>query len=189
MADFKEYRSVSEFPLHTADLPREELESAYHDLRGTYKNLNQSRAQLVRRQQETKEKVAAISTSLKHLNQTLAKVQQEKLQLQQALSHSFEQRRQLETWGEELTQEVKDLTEQVDATAQLLGEFEGVYEEVSQSTNVLSLGQRFWRLIQAARRLLTTDISTLKTPPRVIEEPDPITSESPRDINRSLLDR
>lgn len=188
MADFKEYRSVSEFPLHTADLPREELESAYHDLRGTYKNLNQSRAQLVRRQQETKERVTAISTKLNHLHQTLAKVQQEKLQLQQALSHSLEKREQLQAWGNDLDREVNELTQQVNATARLLGEFEDVYEEVSQSTNILSLGQRFWRLIQAARRLLTTDLSDLKPGPHP-PEPDLFSSESPRDINRKLLDR
>lgn len=188
MADFKEYRSVSEFPKNPSELSREDLESAYQDLRSTYKNLNQSRAQLVRRQQETKEKVAAISTSLDHLNQTLAKVRQEKLQLQQALNHSFEKRRQLETWGNDLDREVNELTQQVNATARLLGEFEEVYEEVSQSTNILSLGQRFWRLIQAARRLLTTDLSDLKPRPNP-PEPDLFSSESPRDINRKLLDR
>jgi hypothetical protein len=56
MADFKEYRSVTEFPANAENLTQQELIENYEDLRETYKSLTSSRGQLVRRQREAKEK-------------------------------------------------------------------------------------------------------------------------------------
>ena len=61
MAGYKEYRSVSEFPLHVEQLDREQLETVYKDIRNSYKSLVTSRGQLVRRQTEAKENLTAIS--------------------------------------------------------------------------------------------------------------------------------
>ena len=72
MADgFKEYRSVSEFPLHIQTLAREELEASYQDIREEYKRLSISRGQLVRRQTEAKAKVKTLRHSLVNVSSAL----------------------------------------------------------------------------------------------------------------------
>jgi uncharacterized phage infection (PIP) family protein YhgE len=188
MATYKEYRSVTEFPLHTNNLDREELETAYHDLRTTYRSLVISRSQLVRRQTEVKNKLTAINQNLGELTATFEKVQQEKQQLQQALSHSMTARKELERWGNDLSKQVLDLTAQITATTQLLGEFEAVYEEVKEENGIFSIWHRLQRLLKAAHRLLNTDIKALIPTRRTFPESKGWAEETPANINRSLLD-
>lgn len=188
MAGYKEYRSVTEFPLHVEKLDREELEVAYQDLRDSYRSLVLSRGQLVRRQTEAKNNLVAIDQKLKQLTATLDKVQQEKLQLQKSLTHSLNVRQQLESWGNELATQVDDLTAQMGATTKLLEEFESVYEEIKEDNGIFSLWSRLQRLLTAANRLLSTDIRTLMPQKRADVPPEAWTKESPADINRALLD-
>lgn len=186
MANYKEYRSVSEFPLHIDQLSREQLEAAYQDIRDSYKSLVLSRGQLVRRQTEAKNSLTTINQSLKQLTVTLEKVQKEKQQLQQALTHSLDVRKQLESWGNELTTQVDDLTLQMNATTKLLEDFESVYEEVKEENGIFSFWQRLQRLLSAAQKLLSTDIKAL-TVKKVHPEPaDDWTKETPANINRAL---
>jgi chromosome segregation ATPase len=189
MVDYKEYRSVTEFPLHTERLSREELEAAYQDLRSSYRNLGVSRGQLVRRQTEAKAKLATIDQSLKQLTATLAKVQQEKQQLQKALVHSEQARQQLDAWGNELVGQVDVLQSQMAATTKLLSDFEVVYEETRSESNILSIWSRLQRLLTAAHRLLTTDVNKLiAEQTRKPQPPEDWTQETPANINRSLRD-
>lgn len=189
MADFKEYRSVTEFPRHTEKLSREELEAAYQDLRSTYRNLGISRGQLVRRQTEAKERIMGMNRDLQHLKQTLQKVEEEKLRLQDSLVHSVELRKQLQSWGDELATEVDELTAKMAATTRLFEEFEAVYEEVSQDNNVLSFWERLRRLLAAAQRLLSTDLEDLKPKKMITQEKEEWMDGGTRQNNRSLLDR
>ncbi|MBD2120686.1 hypothetical protein [Trichocoleus sp. FACHB-262] len=186
MANYKEYRSVSEFPLHTAQLNREQIETAYQDIRNSYKSLVASRGQLVRRQTEAKNSLTTINQSLKQLSVTLEKVQKEKQQLQQALTHSLDVRKQLESWGDELTEQVDDLTLQMSATTKLLEDFESIYEEVKEDNGVFSFWQRLNRLLTAAQRLLNTDIKTLTVKKASPEPMEDWTKETPANINRAL---
>lgn len=188
MAGYKEYKSVSEFPLHVEQLSREQLETVYQDLRKTYRSLGVSRSQLVRRQTETKNNLTSINQKLTQLTFTLEKVQKEKQQLQQTLTHSLETRQKLENWGDELTVQVDDLTAQMNATTKLLEDLESVYEEVKEENNILSLWTRLRRLLTAANRLLNTDIKTLMPEKQTAEQPEKWTQETPDNINRSLLD-
>ncbi|HEY9624392.1 MAG TPA: hypothetical protein V6C78_28815 [Crinalium sp.] len=188
MAGYKEYKSVTEFPLHTEKLERTELESAYQELRDSYRSLVISRGQLVRRQTEAKGNLVVINQKLKVMTSTLEKVQQEKQQLQQALSHSVTLQKQLENWGNDLTQQVIDLSDQMEVTTQLLGEFEAVYEETKDETGIFSVWQRLQRLLKAAQHLLNADVKTLIPKKQSIQKPDDWTSQSPANINRSLRD-
>jgi chromosome segregation ATPase len=188
MAGYKDYKSVTEFPLHTEKLERQELETAYQELRDSYRSLVLSRGQLVRRQTEAKGNLTIMNQKLMVLTSTLAKVQHEKQQLQQSLSHSVQLQQQLETWGNDLTQQVIDLSDQMEVTTKLLGEFEAVYEDVKEETGIFSAWNRLQRLIAAARRLLNADIKTLITKKQTVEKRDDWTSQSPANINRSLLD-
>jgi chromosome segregation ATPase len=188
MTGYKEYRSVTEFPLHVEKLNRDDLEAVYQELRNSYRSLVLSRGQLVRRQTEAKAKLSDINQSFKQLSATFEKVQHEKVQLQKALSHSVEVQKQLEGWGNDLAKQVIDLNRQMDATTQLLGEFEAVYEEVQEDKGILTLFQRLQRLLKAAHKLLNTDIKELVSAKRLSPEKEEWTKETPANINRSLLD-
>lgn len=187
MTNFKEYKSVTEFPLHLEKLSREEVESAYQDLRNTYKNLNYSRVQLVRRQTEAKTNIVAMQKNLTQLTVTLENVQKEKQQLQKSLVHSIDVQKQLDKWGNDLAGQVDNLTAQMSATTQLLGEFESAYEDVREEKGVLSLWQRLHRLLTAAQRLLNTDINTLKSK-KIEPVSEEWAKETPSNIGRKLLD-
>jgi chromosome segregation ATPase len=188
MAGYKEYKSVKEFPLHIEGLNREQLEESYKELRESYRSLTISRGQLVRRQTESKQNLADVSDKLKRSEISLETIQQEKQRLQKALQQSVSIRNQLESKGNSLASEVDELTEQLQATARLLGDFETAYEDVQAKSGVFTIWQRFSKLLAAANRLLNTDIETMLPKPRKTEEPDDWTKETPANINRSLLD-
>lgn len=189
MADgFKEYRSVSEFPLHIQTLAREELEASYQDIREEYKRLSISRGQLVRRQTEAKAKVKTLRHSLVNVSSALDTLSQDKETLQKTLAHSVQLQGSIRTERDQLSTSVRDLKQQLNATTTLLDEFEDVYEEVKDSRGISG----FWRLLQAAKRLLTTDISqlTMKRANVVNDDDDDndFLKEDRASINRSLLD-
>lgn len=187
-AGYKDYRSVTEFAAHPEQLSREALEATYLDLRSTYKSLVLSRGQLVRRQTEAKAKIADLNQSSQRLQAALQKVNEEKQKLQASLAHNTQLRSQLEAWGNELTAQVDDLQAKMDATTHLLGEFEAVYEEVQADSGFLSVGRRLLRLLQAAHKLLNTDVSTLLPQRRITTPPEDWTQEDPRSLGRSLRD-
>ncbi|PZV19349.1 MAG: hypothetical protein DCF22_00270 [Leptolyngbya sp.] len=190
MAGYKDYRSVTEFPLHTDELKREELETSYKELRDSYRSLTISRGQLVRRQTEAKQNLVSMNQKLQMLGSTLEAVQQEKQRLQNALVHSSEMRSQVENWGNDLAVQVDALTDQMQATTKLLETFESAYEEVKAEGGIFTIWQRFSRLLAAANRLLNTDISSMvpKAHPIGSAKPEEWTDETPANINRSLLD-
>ena len=74
------------------------------------------------------------------------------------------------------------------ATTRLLGEFETVYEEVKDENGVFSAWHRFSRLLAAAKRLLNTDISSLKPKVNVEKKPEKWTEDNIENNNRSILD-
>lgn len=188
MAKHKEYKSVTEYPLHTENLSREELEAHYQNLRNTYRSLTNSRGQLVRRQNEAKANLITLEQNLKQTRTRLENVNAEREKLQKALAHSVEAQKQLKDWGDSLNQEVKGLQEQLNATTQLIEDFESVYDEVSNDKGPLSAVRRLQLLLKAAHRLLNTDIKDLmlkKVPP---QQPESWTEETPGSIGRALLD-
>lgn len=188
MAGPKEYRSVTEFPLHLEQLEREALEHHYLELRTTYGSLTKSRGQLVRRQTEAKAKVAELQASLKRLNAAIAQAQTEKETLKASLAHNTKLRHQLETWGNSLAEDVDDLNAKMFATAKLLGDFEAVYEDVQANGGILSIGKRFSLLLNAVKRLLNTDIADLITQPQKPAQGSDWADDSPSNINKSLHD-
>ncbi|MGB3239240.1 MAG: hypothetical protein WBB29_13155 [Geitlerinemataceae cyanobacterium] len=185
MADsFKEYKSVSEFPLHTQDITREELEQAYQEIRKEYRNLSTSRGQLVRRQSEAKVKVRNLKKSLLEINAELESLSSDKNKLQQSLSHSVKLYGELQDERKDLSNTVTNLRSKLNATTQLLDDFESVYDEVKEQKGVAG----FFRLLLAAKRLLTTDISELMMKRAEIVEED-WTKENSANIGRNLLDK
>jgi chromosome segregation ATPase len=190
MAGYKDYRSVSEFPLTIDQLDRPELEAVYQDLRKEYKSLTTSRGQLVRRNTEMKTNLVAVQQRADKLQAAIARLNAEKQSLQGTLAHSEDVRQYLQKWGDDLAVQVDDLSTQLRVTTNMLEEFETAYEEVQTSTGFLSLGERFFRLLQAAKRLLSLDLRALKQPSTSSSLPpkDDWTEETPDTIGRSLRD-
>lgn len=188
---YKEYRSVSEFPKHTQSLNREQLETCYQELRGEYRSLVQSRGQLVRRQIEAKGKLAKVSTNLQEALKSLDNLSQERERLQKSLVHSMNTQGLLQTERQELNNQVAGLRQKLVVTQTLIKDFEAVYSEVNGQDGILSIGQRFFRLIEAARRLLNTDVNALLMKRADPLEPDPdeeFKNESQANRGRRALD-
>lgn len=181
---FKEYRSVSEFPLHTQNLTRDELEQVYQTIRQEYKNLSTSRGQLVRRQTEAKAKVRELKSSLVAVMTELDSTSSAKDSLQKSLAHSIKLQGELQEEKVDLSSKVTHLRDKLNATTKLLDDFESVYEEVKEQKGVGG----FLRLLQAAKRLLTTDISELMMKRAEIVEEN-WTKDDPASIGRNLLDK
>ncbi len=179
---FKEYRKVTDFPNNTQSLTREELEAAYQNIRQEYRNLSSSRSQLIRRQTEAKVKVQDLRKNLKKAVTALERHEQERRRLQKALSHSVHLQGILREEREALSDKVINLRNQLNVTTNLLEEFEQIYDEVK---DVRGTGG-FFRLLQAAKRLLTTDIDSLLMKRAEVE--DDFSKEDPASINRSLRD-
>ena len=104
------------------------------------------------------------------------------------MAHSVQLQGSIRTERDQLSTSVRDLKQQLNATTTLLDEFEDVYEEVKDIRGISG----FWRLLQAAKRLLTTDISqlTMKRANVVNDDDDDndFLKEDRASINRSLLD-
>ncbi len=185
---YKNYKSVNQFPLHIQKLKRDELEVQYQELRQNYKNLSLSRSQLVRGRKEEREKFLKLKDNL---NKSLKVIEQHKLEkqkLKQALSHSVQTNTRLQQEGDELTNQVDNLTIQLQATSKLIDEFESVYKNIEKNKNVMSGLDRFRAIMKAANRLLNTDLKDLI--PMKSAEPNPIIweEESPINIGRQLLE-
>lgn len=187
-ARYKDYKSVSQFPLHTQKLKREELEAHYQELRHNYKTLSLSRSQLVRGRKEEREKFKKLKANL---NQSLKVIEQYKLEkqkLRQALSHSVQTNTILKEEGYELTNQVDNLTIQLQATNKLIAEFESVYENIENNKNVMSPVARFRAIMKAANELLNTDIKDLIPMKSAQPQTEDWAEEKTANINCQLLE-
>lgn len=147
-----------------------------------------SRSQLVRGRKEEREKFLKLKDNLNKSFKVIEQYKLEKQKLKQALSHSVQTNTRLQQEGDELTNQVDNLTIQLQATNELIGEFESVYESIEKNKNVMSGLERFRAIMKAANKLLNTDIKDLI--PMKSAEPNPVSweEESIININRQLLE-
>ncbi|NET28365.1 hypothetical protein [Okeania sp. SIO1I7] len=185
---YKNYKSVNQFPLHIQKLKRNELEAQYQELRQNYKSLLLSRSQLVRGRKEEREKFLKLKDNLNKSLKVIEQYKLEKQKLRQALSHSVETNTRLQQKGDELTNQVDNLTIQLQATKKLITDFESVYENIEKNKNVMSGLDHFRAIMKAANRLLNTDIKDLI--PMKSAQPNLVSweEESTANIGRQLLE-
>jgi chromosome segregation ATPase len=182
---FKEYKNVQEFPLRVDQLSRDEIVALYSEMRQEYKKLSISRGQLVRRRIEGKQNVLDLKRTLALVSSDVEAIEQERDKFQRSLQHSINVQGKMQTERDALSEHIQSLRQKLNATQSLISDFEVVYESVVTEERSLS---GFFRLLQAAKRLLTTDLKEL-TMKRA--EPEPIEEflrEDPASINRRLLD-
>lgn len=176
---------MQEFPLRVDQLSRDEIVALYSEMRQEYKKLSISRGQLVRRRIEGKQNVLDLKRTLALVSSDVEAIEQERDKFQRSLQHSINVQGKMQTERDALSEHIQSLRQKLNATQSLISDFEVVYESVVTEERSLS---GFFRLLQAAKRLLTTDLKEL-TMKRA--EPEPIEEflrEDPASINRRLLD-
>lgn len=209
MSDFKEYRSVSEFPADAEKLTQQELLTFYQDLRGTYKSLTQSRGQLVRRQREAKgkiqilnqdiqekeQKLTALSqqldTTILSLNQKSEDLNQKQQELQvisDALEKSDLKLQRTEQDRKKILTEINQLQAERQAISAMIADLNSTYQAVKKQEGFIGTVYRLNDIMRAVFKLLNTDIGELiKQQKRQIEQ-DQSLKENPRNLGRNLLD-
>lgn len=190
------FRSATEFPKTIQTLERSEAETLYEEMRDCLIFTNRSRAQLVRRNQEYKERTGLLKEDVQRLQAMIQRLAVEK---QQTLQEKEEMIRALET---EMTTMASHLDELAIA-------FDGVADvETAEQTqwSFVALPGRFFRFVRAVRAVVTwwrsdrpDDLPPAPSRPALgpsePEDGDEDRQDNPQmytdqaSINRSLLDR
>ena len=180
------FRSATEFPTTIAQLNPTEAAQLYTEMRDCLIFTNRSRAQLIRRNQEHKQKTLTLQSDLIRLQGMISQLNLEKQTLAQNQQSTIT----------ELEQELRSMTGHLE---QLAKAFEDV-EDVQSAMGVMAIPTRFARFWQALRALIVwwrdeyadEPVQSLPsaTPPTDQERRDnPQMYSDPASNQRSLLDR
>lgn len=196
MAEFKEYRSVTEFPAQVENLTYEELIANYYDLRNTYRSLTGSRGQLVRRQREAKEKIVILNQDIREKIQQLETLEQEKQEIERILERrNFElqqkdiQKQELQQELNTITAEITDLKEERQAITKMIHNLKNSYDEVQGTNGIMGTFERLQNIMRAVKIFFTTDISELIKQQKAEINSNPDNQENSRTNGKNLLDK
>lgn len=191
------FRSATDFPKTIQVLERTEADALYEELRDCLIFTNRSRAQLVRRNQEYKEKTGLLKEDVQRLQGMIHQLSAEKQQTVQ------EQQRIIGALEAEMTTMASHLDE-------LSIAFDGIADaDTAEQTqwSFIALPQRFFRFLKAVRVVVTwwrtdrpEDLPPLSVSPQPSLGPSDEEDEDdrqdrpqmytdPASVNRSLLDR
>lgn len=190
MPQTERFRSATEFPQQIQTLEREQAKALYAEMRDCLIFTNRSRAQLVRRNTEHKEKTLQLRGNINHLQSLINQLQMQK---QAQLSEREAIIAQLAGEMQEMDAQLSVLSEAFDA----VGDMES---EAQTHWGRLVFPMRIMRLIQAVKALMTwykkdetPEITgAVIYPTRVDEQhkrdyPEQYTDQA--SVNRDLLDR
>jgi len=185
------FRSATDFPQLITHLQPTEANEVYTEMRDCLIFTNRSRAQLVRRNEEHKQKALMLKSDVIRLQGIISQLNLEKQSLAQNQQNTIN----------ELEQELRSMTGHLD---QLSRAFEDV-EDINSAMGVMAIPGRFARFWQVLKALIVwwreeyaedalTSSRTLpgssKTPLSEQEIHDnPQLGSDPASINRSLLDK
>ena len=196
MAEFKEYRSVTEFPEQVENLTYEELISNYYDLRNTYGSLTRSRGQLVRRQREAKSKIVVLNQEIQEKIQQLETLDREKQEIERILERrNFElqqkdiQKQELQQELNTITAEITDLKEERQAITKMIHNLKNSYDEVQETNGIMGTFERLQNIMRAVKVFFTTDIGELIKQQNSEMKSNPDNQENSRTNGKNLLDK
>ncbi|EKQ70157.1 hypothetical protein OsccyDRAFT_0428 [Leptolyngbyaceae cyanobacterium JSC-12] len=185
------FRSATDFPQSIAHLPPTEANEIYTEMRDCLIFTNRSRAQLVRRNEEHKQKALILKSDVIRLQESIDRLNREKQSLAQNQQNTIN----------ELEQELRSMTRHLD---QLSKAFEDV-EDINSAMGVMAIPGRFARFWQALKALIVwwreehaeDSLTNSRTLPASFNKPlseqeireNPQLGSDPASINRSLLDR
>jgi hypothetical protein len=192
-------RSATEFPQSIEHLPLQDANQIYREMRDCLVFTNRSRAQLVRRNTEHKEKALRLKTDVERLNSYLQQLALDKEQLTA--------RNQQVVAG--LEREMAVLSQHLDHLSEVFDQVSDVDSLEQTKWSYLSFPSRFFNFIRAVRAIVTAwrndddqpvEIEASSTPSElpVAEEPvdpekdardHPWMYDDPASTGRSLLDR
>jgi len=195
VSDFKEYRSVSEFPAKAENLTHEELIANYYDLRNTYRSLTGSRGQLVRRQREAKEKIVILNQDIREKIQQLETLEREKQEIERILERrSFElqqkdiQKQELQQELNTITTEIISLKEERQVITNMILNLKNTYDDVQGTNGILGTLERLQAIMRSVKFFLTTDIGELIKQQKSEINSNPDSKENSRTLGKNLLD-
>lgn len=195
MSDFKEYRSVTEFPAKAETLSHEELIEHYYDLRTTYKSLTGSRGQLVRRQREAKEKIVILNQDIQEKIQQLETLEREKQEIEKILERRSFELQQKDIQKQEIQQELNTITTEIislkderQAITEMILNLKSSYDQVQGTNGILGTLERLHTIMRAVKIFFTTDISELIKIRNSEIKSNPNNQENSRNIGKNLLD-
>ncbi|HEY9878660.1 MAG TPA: hypothetical protein V6D29_09410 [Leptolyngbyaceae cyanobacterium] len=194
------FRSATEFPKTIQALDRPEADALYEEMRNCLIFTNRSRAQLVRRNQEYKDKTGLLKEDVQRLQSMIQKLAVEK---QQTLQEKESIISDLETEMTKMASHLDELSVAFDAIADV---------ETAEQTqwSFVALPGRFFRFVKAVRAVVSwwrsdrpDDLPPASAPtpaqptlgPSEAEDEDEDRFDRPQmytdqaSINRSLLDR
>ena len=149
MSNFKEYRSVKDFPdnAKAEKLTKQKLLTCYQDLRGTYKSLTQSRGQLVRRQEEAKGKIQILNQGIQEKEQNIQEQDKTIQQQEQNIQEQDKTIQQQEQNIQEQEQKLTKVSQQLDTAILSLNQKS---EDLNQKQQELQMIQQEFKTISDA---------------------------------------
>jgi len=180
------FRSATDFPTTIAHLSPSEAEKLYIEMRDCLVFTNRSRAQLVRRNEEHKQKTLTLRTDVIRLQDKINQLNIEKQNITQGQQNTIS----------ELEKELRSMTGHLD---QLAKAFEDV-EDVHSAMGVMAIPSRFARFWQALRALIvwwrdeygeepSQSLQSSTQPSQQDRNDNPQMYSNPASNQRSLLDR
>lgn len=191
------FRSATDFPQGIQELERSQGEALYQEMRDCLVFTNRSRAQLIRRNSEHKDKTLALREKISHFQSLIDQLQNQKQ----------EQLQQKESIIDQLAAEMAELHSQMGLLSEAFEAVGDPESEMQRHWGQISFPQRFMRLIKAVKTLMqwwhrqddSPDSLEGGSPVVVIDSEDDDDGQDRRDrpqlysdqasINRSLLDR
>ncbi|MGB3295710.1 MAG: hypothetical protein WBB01_22225 [Phormidesmis sp.] len=189
------FRSATDFPQSIQELERSQGEAIYEEMRDCLIFTNRSRAQLVRRNSEHKDKTLELRAKVGHFQELINQLQSQKqVQLQQKADLI-----------DQLAAEMAEMHSQMGLLSEAFEAVGDPESEMQQHWGLISFPQRFMRLIKAVKSLMqwwhSQDDSQdrlAEGSPVVITDAEAEDEQDRRDrpqlysdqasINRSLLD-
>lgn len=185
------FRSATDFPQSIAHFQPTEANEIYIEMRDCLIFTNRSRAQLVRRNEEHKQKALMLKSDVIRLQGIISQLNLEKQSLAQNQQNTIN----------ELEKELRSMTGHLD---QLSKAFEDV-EDINSAMSVMAIPGRFARFWQALRALIVwwrdeyaeDSLPSSNSLPASSHKPlseqeirdNPQLGSDPASINRSLLDK
>ena len=182
MADFKEYRSVSEFPADAEQLTYEELLTCYQELRSTYGSLTKSKGQLfpphgeANRQmtslnqqiQKKEQKLTTLSQKIDQtilsLNQKSENLKQRQDELQVVYNSLANNRFKLNVSEEDrknILDEINQLQAERKAISTIVADLDSTYQAVKNKEGIIGTVYRKHNLMRSIFQILNTDMNEL----------------------------
>ncbi len=144
MADTARFRSATDFPKRIENLDTGEVNQLYGEMRDCLIFTNRSRAQLIRRNEEHKDKAIALRSNVDRLQSMIDRLNQNKQSLaggQQAII-------------DELEQEMEGMSQQLDQLSDAFGTIEGWADPDTGQFQFMAIPQKLFTFLRTVKNIV-----------------------------------